>query len=257
MKFPSLLKKTLVPFLLLLLVSSCVTRKDMVYFQENKEAQVNFFPDENISIKPGDLLTIRVSAAEQEAAQPFNLVKSVASLDRVGGQVELETYMVSQKGTIEFPVVGILEVAGLTNYELADKIKAEIREYVTDAIVNVRILNFQITVLGEVNNAGTFKIEDDHISLSNALGLAGDLTIWGKRDNILVMREENGKKVEAYLDLTDSKVVTSPYYYLRQNDVVYVEPKASRRQASSGLGVAANYLSFLSVIISLVIVFTR
>jgi polysaccharide biosynthesis/export protein len=197
-----------------ILLTSCVSQKDMVYFQETGKSQeiVGYNPVKNLTIKPGDLLTIRVSAAEQEAAQPFNLVKSVASAERLGGNAELETYMVSQEGTIEFPVVGTIKVSGYTNFELADKIKNEIREYVRDPIVNVRILNFQISVLGEVRSPGTFSVTDDHINLSKALGMAGDLTIFGKRDNVLIMREENGKKISTYLDLTDPGVVSSPLF---------------------------------------------
>lgn len=230
----------------------------MVYFQETgSQEKIAYNPVENLKIKPGDLLTIRVSAAEQEAAQPFNLIKSVASVDRIGGNVELETYMVSQQGTIEFPVVGTVTVTGLTNFELADRIKDEIREYVRDPIVNVRILNFQISVLGEVKTPGTFTVVDDHISLPKALGLAGDLTIFGKRDNVLIMREENGVQVNTYLDLTDPKVVSSPYFNLQQNDVVYVEPKVARVQSASTLLLTSRYLSIASVITSLVILFTQ
>ena len=231
----------------------------MTYFQDPEEirSRIDFNNDNNLRIKPGDLLTIRVSATEQEAAQPFNLTKSVVSTDRLPGSVELETYMVSNNGTIEFPVIGTMNVDGMTNFELSKKIKQEIGKYVRDAIVNVRILNFKISVLGEVRSPGTFNIEDDHLSLSKALGMAGDLTIYGNRKNVLVMREENGEKVNVYLDLTDSRVVNSPYYNLRQNDVVYVEPKFSKVQSASGLGLASRYLSIASVIISLVILITK
>lgn len=240
-------------------ISSCVSRKNIVYFQETQKAPENIYynQDENLKIKPGDLLTIRVSAPEQEAAVPFNLTKSMASQMNMMGNVELETYMVSNQGTVEFPVLGTLEVRDLTAFELSQKIKENITEYVMDPIVNVRILNFKITVLGEVNSPGTFQIEDDHITLVQALGLAGDLTILGKRDNVLVMREENGKKINTYLDLTDAKVVSSPYFNLRQNDVVYVEPKLARRQSAGSTGIASTYLSLASVIASLIILITR
>jgi polysaccharide export outer membrane protein len=227
----------------------------MVYFQDRQD--VNFNQEENLRIKPGDLLTIRVSAPEQEAAQPFNLTKSIASIERIGSQVELETYMVSDLGNIEFPVIGTLKVEGLNNFELSEKIKKNISNYVQDPIVNVRILNFKISVLGEVKNPGTFSVEDDHLSLSKALGMAGDLTINGRRDNILIMREVDGKKTNAYLDITDSGVVNSAYYNIKQNDVIYVEPRGARRQAASGLGVVSSYLSIASVLISFVILLTR
>lgn len=239
----------------LLMLSSCISRKEMIYFQESDN--VNFDQAENLKIKPGDLLTIRVSAPEQEAAQPFNLTKSIASVERIGGQVELETYMVSDLGNIEFPVIGTIKVKGLTNFELSERIKNDVSNYVQDPIVNVRILNFQISVLGEVKNPGTFNIEDDHLSLAKALGMAGDLTINGRRDNILIMREIDGRKTNAYLDITDSRVVKSPYYNIKQNDVIYIEPRAARRQAAGGLGVVSSYLSIASVLISFVILITR
>lgn len=254
--------RTLRPLAFLILIifffTSCVSQQDMVYFKKAKtQDRIAYTTVENLKIKPGDLLTIRVSAEEQEAAQPFNLTQSIASAERVGGNVQLETYMVSQEGTILFPVVGSVAVKGFTTLELADKIKEEIREYVRDPIVNVRILNFQISVLGEVRGPGTFEIENDHISLPKALGMAGDLTIFGKRNNVLIMREQNGEMITSYLDLTDPNVVSSPYFNLQQNDVVYVEPKVARVQSAGALQLTSRYLSIASVITSLVILFTR
>lgn len=239
--------------------TSCVPRKDIAYFQEIDDLKRSIARNQgnNIEIKPDDVLTIRVSAPEQEAAIPFNLTKSMASQENLRGNVELETYLVSNEGTIEFPVVGKIEVKGLTNIQLAEKIKEEIAMYVKDPIVNVRILNFQISVLGEVHRPGTFNIEDDHITLSKALALAGDLTLFGKRNNILVLNEQDGETTYAYLDLTKASVVNSPFYNLRQNDVVYVEPKATRRQSAGSTGVAATYLSLISVVASLVILITK
>lgn len=231
----------------------------MVYFQDIEQLQKsdNRRSGNNLEIQPDDVLTIRVSAPEQEAALPFNLTKSIGSQERIMGEVELETYLVTNEGTIEFPVIGTLEVDGLTNIELAKKIQNEIKEYVKDPLVNVRILNFQISVLGEVNNPGTFSIEDDHITLSKAIAMAGDLTIFGKRDNILVMGEDGDLKTYAYLDLTDASVVNSPHYNLRQNDVIYVEPRGTRRQSAGSTGLAATYLSIASVLASLIILFTN
>lgn len=239
--------------------TSCVPRKDIVYFQEIEQLKksVGRNPGNNIEIKPDDVLTIRVSAPEQEAAIPFNLTKSMASQNNMRGNVELETYLVSNEGTIVFPVIGSIEVQGLTNVQLADKVKEEISDYVKDPIVNVRILNFQISVLGEVNNPGTFTIEDDHINLSKALAMAGDLTLFGKRDNILILGEKDGETTYSYLDLTKAEVVNSPYYNLRQNDVIYVEPKATRRQTAGSTGLASTYLSIISVVASLIILITK
>lgn len=245
--------------LCILLTSSCVSRKEMVYFQEIdqlKKSEISRAGN-NLEIRPDDLLTVRVSAPEQEAAIPFNLTKTIQNPDVIRGDVEPETYMVSDKGTIEFPVLGTIEVAGLTTFEVAEKIKLMITEYVRDPIVNVRVLNFQISVLGEVAKPGTFDIEDDHISLSKALAMAGDLTIFGKRENILVMGETEGEKTYAYLDLTDANVVNSPHYYLRQNDVVYVEPKATKRQTAGSTGLASTYISIASVLASIIVLITN
>ncbi|WP_010229638.1 polysaccharide biosynthesis/export family protein [Gillisia marina] len=231
----------------------------MVYFQGieqlSKSEDRNF--GNNLEIQPDDILTIRVSAPEPEAAIPFNLTKSLGSNSGMNGNVELETYLVANDGTIQFPVIGTVEVKGLTNHELAKKIKEDIEEYVKDPIVNVRILNFQISVIGEVKNPGTFSIQDDHITLTKALAMAGDLTIFGKRENILIMGEEDGKKTYAYLDLTNANIANSPHYNLRQNDVVYVEPKATRRQSAGSTGLASTYLSIASVLASLIILITR
>lgn len=245
--------------LILLMTSSCVTRKNMVYFQnvDQLRESVERNRNDNLLIQPDDELTIRVSAPEQTATIPFNLTQSVASQAGIGGSVELETYLVSDEGTIQFPVIGNLEVQGLTTIQLAEKIKNSISEYIKDPLVNVRILNFQISVLGEVNNPGTFSIDDDHINLSKAIAMAGDLTIYGKRENILILGEEEGVKTYAYLDLTDANVVNSPYYNLKQNDVIYVEPRSSRRQTAGSTNIAATYISIASVVASLVVLFTN
>ncbi len=246
---------------LFLSLGSCVSRKNIAYFQGLEKVQSRN-TDNNIRIKPDDVLTIMVSAQEQSAALPFNLTKNVAGMQAAGGgmaNVELQTYLVSDDGTIRFPVIGTVAVQGLTNLELSAKLEEEIARYVKDPLVNVRNMNFQISVLGEVANPGTFVIDpdQDHLSLPKALGLAGDLLLTGKRKEILVMREENGVTTHAYLDLTDPTTLDSPYYNLRQNDVVYVEPIGPKIQSASYLVTAASYLSVVSVITSLILIFTR
>jgi polysaccharide export outer membrane protein len=261
MNTPQFIKLPLLLLLVSLLMGSCVSRKSIAYFQGLEQVQKRN-TDNNIRIKPDDVLTIMVSAPEQSAALPFNLTKSIAAIEGVGGgtaNVELQTYLVSDNGTIRFPVIGTIEVQGLTNLELSAKLEEEIARYVKDPLVNVRNMNFQISILGEVGNPGTFTIDpdQDHLSLPKALGLAGDVLLTGKRKEILVMREENGVNTHAYLDLTDPAVLDSPYYNLRQNDVVYVEPIGPRIQSASYLGTAASYLSILSVVTSLILIFTR
>lgn len=249
----------------LLLVTSCVSRKEIVYFQglETAGSTLEMNAQKSLHIKPNDLLTITVSAAEQEAAMPFNLPVMGMPMQgdtgglSVTGRQQLQTYLVDSDGKIEFPVLGTVEVAGLSRQELQKKLKSEISEYVQDPIVNIRLVNFQVSVLGEVNRPGTFDVRDEYLTLPKALGLAGDLSIYGKRDNVLVMREENGKKVYEYLNLTDPKIVESPFYVLKQNDVVYVEPNAAQRQSASYNRNASVYISIASVLISLAVLITN
>lgn len=247
-----------------LLFFSCVSRKKIVYFQgmERAGSQVELNKAQNLKIKPNDLLTITVSAPEIEAAMPFNLPVTaggtlVDSELRVAGTPQLQTYLVDSEGDIEFPVLGTIKVTGLNRHELAASLKRQIQEYITNPIVNVRLVNFQVSVIGEVARPGTFDIRDEYLSLPKALGFAGDLTIYGRRDNILVMREENGAKTHAYLDLTDPDVINSPYYYLQQNDVVYIEPNNAQVQSASYNRNASVYISIASVLVSLAVLLTR
>ena len=190
---------------LLLLVSSCVSRKKIAYFQDlDKVQQQTKGEAPGLEIKPNDLLTINVSAPEQAAAMPFNLpvvgmpISNGSTMDlSVNGRQQMQTYLVDSDGNIEFPVLGTLKVAGLNRQQLAAELKDKIAAYVQDPIVNVRIVNFEVSVLGEVARPGTFDIRDEYLSLPKALGLAGDLTIYGQRNNVLVMREENGVKTHA------------------------------------------------------------
>lgn len=245
----------------LLLTTSCVSRKKIAYFQDLPELKAEVdLAKSNLEIQPNDLLTITVSAANIEAVQPFNL--PVTSAPRLGsggvtGAAELQSYLVDSDGNIEFPVLGTVHVAGLTRQELVEKMKKEISQYVQNPIVNIKIVNFQVTVLGEVNRPGTFTVPDERISLPKALGLAGDLTIYGQRDNVLVMRETGGKTEYKYIDLTSSDFINSPYYYLQQNDVVYVEPNKAQRQGASYNRNASVYISIASVLISLIVVIFR
>ena len=208
------------------------------------------------------MLTIVVSAPEQAAAVPFNLTVvgggDIASTEmRISGSPQLQNYLVDEEGRINFPILGYIKAAGMTTSSFMQHLTQEIEAYVKDPIVNVRLVNFQVSVLGEVVQPGTFNIPNEHLSLPKALGLAGDLTIYGKRDNVLVMREENGLTTHKYLDLTDGEIINSTFYYLKQNDVVYVEPNSAQRQASSYNRNSSVYISIASVLVSLIVLISR
>jgi len=265
MKSPQFLKLPLLAILCLFLLNSCVSGKRITYFQNMEQLeQLSEASKTGLGIKPNDLITISVSAYNMEAAAPFNLpvvgVAAGGGMDAnlsVRGTPQLQPHLVDSDGNIEFPQLGTIKVAGMNRQELSGKLKTMISVYVKEPIVNVRIVNFQVSVLGEVNRPGTFSVPDEYLSLPKALGLAGDMSIYGQRDNVLVVREENGQKTYAYLDLTDANVMNSPYYYLKQNDVVYVEPNNAQKQGAGYNRNATVYISIATVLISLAILITR
>ncbi|MCY2687788.1 polysaccharide biosynthesis/export family protein [Salinimicrobium sp. TH3] len=252
----------LLGLLALLLASSCVSRKKITYYQNmeavEKEAAA---AKKGLEIMPNDLLVINVAAKNLESVQPFNLpvvgMPSTGDATRVSGQPQLQTYLVDSEGHIEFPVLGTLKVSGMTRQELSQMLEEKISAYVQEPIINIRIVNFQVTVLGEVNNPGTFSIPDEYLSLNKALGFAGDLSIYGKRDNVLIIRETLEGKTYNYVDLTDANLLNSPFYYLQQNDVVYVEPNNAQKQGAAYNRNATVYISIASVLISLAILLTN
>lgn len=229
------------PFIIILvlsiaLVTSCATPKDLVYFQDEplSAGYIDSSPEQLI-YKPDDILTINVSAADPIAAQPFNLALISASEDlvNVSGGSRQQTYLIDYNGNIEFPVLGTLHIAGMTRIELTEMLKEKISEYAKDPIINIRLVNFTVTVIGEVGRPGTYTIQDERISLPEALGMANDLTIYGKRQNVLLIREVDGKKKFAKIDLTSVNAISSPLYYLQQNDVIVVEPNKAKIRSSS------------------------
>lgn len=255
------IKPFFIGILCLILASSCVSRKEIAYLQDMPGTEINIdLAETSLKIQPNDLLTITVAAANLEAVQPFNLpVTSAPRLGDVGvtGNMQLLSYLVDSEGNIEFPVLGTIEVAGKTRQELVEFLKTKISEYVQNPIVNIRIVNFQVTILGEVNRPGTYTVPDERISLTKALGLAGDLTIYGQRTNVMVVREAGGTTISEYVDLTDKNLVSSPFYYLQQNDVVIVEPNNAQKQSASYNRNASVYISVASVLISLILVIIR
>src|SRR5690606_7705059 len=172
------------------------------------------------------------------------------------GQYQQQMYLVDSEGNIEFPVLGTIKVAGKTKEQLVNELKEKISRYVINPIVNLRIMNYQIAVQGEVNRPNVFKIDSERITLPEALTMAGDLTIYGKRDNILIIREDNGKKITQRVDLTSSDFINSEYYYLKQNDIVYVEPNKVRVNSAAvgpNVSVAISVVSLLITIVALTI----
>lgn len=241
---------------ILVVLSSCASRKDVVYFQDtgNFETLVN----DNAFVsrfKVDDLVSIHISSLNPEASAPFNLFRGASE---GGFRAEQVDYLVDQAGEIDFPVIGKLKIEGLSPDELRVLLRDRLSDYLKDPIINIRLSNFTVTVLGEVLRPGTYPVNGEQITILEALGLAGDLTLRGVRNNVLVIRDFNGTKVYNRVDLTSKNIIKSPVFYLTQNDVVYVEPNKSGIKETSLDARAPIYVSIVSVLItSTVILITR
>lgn len=248
----------IISILTISMITSCGSSKDFAYFQDEllTDGYIDSTPEQLI-YKPDDILTINVTAADPIAAKPFNLsvVSESEDLISASGSSKMQTYLVDYNGNIEFPVLGTLKIAGMTRIQLTNMLKERISEYATNPIINIRLINFTVTVIGEVSDPGTFTIQKERISLPEALGLANDLTIYGKRQNVLLIREVDGKKKFAKIDLTSVNAVSSPLYYLQQNDLIYVEPNKARVRSSSYNQNNAILISAIATLTTIAAVF--
>ncbi len=253
------IKKLFFPIMALLMLASCGTQKDVPYFQNSQSVDLSksqYLYDARIM--PKDQLTITVSCIDDQAAVPFNLTVPTpytVSQRSSYSQAMLQTYLVDNDGNISFPIVGQLHVGGLTKAEAERMIEEKIRPYMSEAekpIVTVRMPGYQISVIGEVARPGTFNVSREKITLLEALAQAGDLTIYGQRKNVQLIREDpTGQKSIHYFDLTDANIINSPYFYLQQNDVVYVTPNKVKAQNSSVGSMTTLWFSATSILISL------
>ena len=243
---------------------SCGSRKDIVYYQNidglNSKSEDNTY---ELKIQQDDLLMIVVSADSPEIAAPFNLkaanVVTVSNQDFIGRE-SAQLYLVDSKGVIDFPVLGKLKVSGLKRTDVVELIKNKVSQYIKNPIVNLRIMNFKVSVQGEVTNPGTFTVNSERITLPEALSMAKELTVYGTRNNLLIIREIDGVKTFNRVDLTKADFINSPFYYLSQNDVIYVEPNKSKINASKigpDTGVVISAASILVTLITLIISITK
>lgn len=235
---------------------SCASKKDIIYYQNIDETNITQnTASYEVKIQPDDLLMIIVSAEDPEIAIPFNLtvisLPNVNNLQSVTNQQTLQTYLVDKNGNIEFPVLGKLQVGGLTRTEVLQILKDKIGVYIKNPIINLRITNFKISLQGEVTLPGTYSVASERITLIEALSMAKDLTIYGKRDNILIIREINGVKSYNRVDITKADFINSPFYYLAQNDVIYVEPNNTKVNAAAVGPNTSVIISAISILISL------
>jgi polysaccharide export outer membrane protein len=212
----------------LIILTSCASRRNLVYFSDlssksGDSQSIN--TDIEPKIQPNDLLSITISTPSAES----NMLFSVNSNNiNKNGYFEKEGYRVDQVGNVSLPVVGKVNLKGLTIQQAQERLVKSLTAYVKNPIANIQFLNFRITVIGEVNHPSTFTISNEQVNLLEALGMAGDLTVYGKRDNILLIREMDGQRSMVRMNINNRNILNSPYFYLKQNDVIYVEPDKAK-----------------------------
>lgn len=255
--------KIKVYYLFLLLTLASCAKRNLAYFsdldQSDYAEKINYTTEPKIHAD--DLLSISVTSLNPEANALFNrgempnssTAGSVTNFSITGGNssnIYREGYLVDKDGFIDFPVLGRICIGGLTKVEAKEKLINELQEYLKEPIVNIRYLNYKVTVIGEVNRPSTFTIPSEKINILEALGMAGDMTAYGKRENVLIIREEAGVRKMTRLNLNNTELVNSPYFYLQQNDVVYVEPHKTRRAQASN---DSRYIAIATSVVSLLI----
>ena len=249
--------RILVLSIFVLFLTSCGARKDIIYFQDSTNFET--LVDENVfepKFKIDDEVSILISTLNPEASVPFNLFRGVALS---GGTPDQVSYLVDKYGEIDFPVLGKVRVAGLSPEELRKDLHRKLAGYLKDPIINIRLKNFTVTLLGAVSRPGTYQVIGEQITVLEALGLAGDLSLDGLRKNIMVLRDFNGTKVTTRIDLTSKEAFKNPVYYLTQNDVVYVEPsKSAIRNATVNVDPRLRTaISLISLAITVTLLVTR
>ena len=258
--------KNLIKFSFLLLIlamcTSCVSNKNIVYFQDiqtiNQAKLENAVPFIEPVIQPDDILSINIFTLDQKSSAVVNQSAPTPLLganNAGGGSQLLNAFLVDKNGEIELALSGKIKVAGLTTYEARELVRKVVSINYKEPNVQLRFANFKISVLGEVNIPSTYTLPNEKVTILDALSLAGDLTIYGRRDNVLIVRDNNGKKEFARLNLNSSEIFSNSFYYLKQNDVIYVEPNKAKASANNTpqiqtIGVITSILSVLVLGIS-------
>jgi polysaccharide export outer membrane protein len=229
------------------MMQSCKLKERIVYLNKHSIDSSSIISQSQIKLKEDDYISVYVSDLDNETVSLFNSKLLTPNSEDYG-------YLIDSNGEINFPLVGKIYVRGLTISESEVTIADKLRQYLNNPIVQVRITNFKVTIIGDVNKPGTFYLKSQRISIFDVIGLAGDLKIKGIRQNVLVLREENGQKIEYRVDLTSKSVKNSPVYYLQQNDLVYVEPNINSRLESTffksnGQFIVSAFAPILSIII--------
>lgn len=247
--------KKLLLFLFALSLVGCASKEDVLYFQDIDDTQFaeldSLIPTPRI--ETNDILDIRISALDPESVVPFKFEKPNDRTYRPATNLDmkrLEGYLVDKNGAITFPQLGDIYVKGKTTEQVEDKLKDKLSTYITNPTVSVKIINYKFSILGEVKKPGTFSLNEQAVTLPQALGKAGDLTIQGERHDVLIIRNQNGRRIYRHIDLTKSDWMNSPFYYLKQNDIVYVQPNNPGVKKAGYIGSVGSILSIVSILLS-------
>jgi polysaccharide export outer membrane protein len=250
------MKKSLLITFVSVLIFSCASNKNIPYFRDIPSnahilSDTTMLP-QDMRINIGDILTILVSGLDPTAVIPFNLpLVSYASpgSDQIYASPTIQPYIVDKQGMITFPVIGNIHVVGLKKDEVIALLKQKLSSYLKDPVITLQIMNFKVTILGEVAHPGTYTLPNEQVTILQALGYAGDMTVYGKRDNVLLIRDHNGRKEYSRINFNNSYLLNSPYYYLQQNDVIYVEPNKARMMSVDTQNTTL-YISIVSTIVT-------
>jgi len=245
-------KFALTCIIVLLSLSSCVSKDKVIYFQNAKDFETIVDTDTfTPKFKVNDIISVYVSTFDLDAVRPFNLAKDSGN----SNSSEFLDYLIDIDGNIDFPVLGKIKLLGLNVQEAQELFKDKLALYLKDPIINIRILNFRISVLGAIGGPGQYMVSGERITILEAIAMAGDLSITGKRDNILVIRDFNGTKTYTRIDLTSKELFNSPVYYLTQNDIVYVEPNGAAVSGASGDARIGLIMGIVSTLLTTALIF--
>lgn len=239
-------------------LASCASKREVVYFQNNENYEEKDILIEEQTIQPYDILKIEIGSLIPEAAIPYNKPIAPGSISSLE-QMQLHGYIVDKESKIKLPILGEFSVGGMTLSELEQTIKKKLIDdkHLDNPTVSLTVLNAKVTILGEVNKPGTFYITEPQITVLQALGLAGDLTINGKRKDILLIREVDGKRKTFHLDLTNINLLDQAYYQIQSNDVLVISPNYSKIKSAGFLGNPTTIVSVASLLITLTVLFTK
>lgn len=253
------MKTNIIYLLVVVLISSCASKKEILYLQDAETTGSGEVKYNSATIQPNDILKITVGALDPTAALPYNRSSSQGMQPQNVQLLQLDGYLVSLDNTIKFPVLGEISTENQTTKQLENNIKEKLVSggHLLDPTVNVRLINAKVTILGEVNMPGTYNFTEQNITILQALGYAGDLTIKGQRNDILITREVDGVRKVSHIDLTSAEFMNSEFYFIKPNDVIVVNPNNPRVKNAGFVGDVGTVLTIASLALSITILLTR